>query len=51
MLRAKADKCRHVAKGADDRTRDNLLMLARSYEAEADKLEPPDPAHGASQRR
>lgn len=41
-LRAKAEKCRQLARGADDRTRDNLLMLAESYEAEANKLEPPN---------
>lgn len=43
-LRAKAEKCRQLAKGADDVTRANLLMLARAYDAEAGKLEPPNPA-------
>ena len=47
ILREKARKCRQLAKGADDRTRDNLLMLADSYEAEARKLEPPAPAGDA----
>lgn len=43
-LREKAEKCRRLAKGADDRTRDSLLMLAESYEAEAEQQEPPNPA-------
>jgi hypothetical protein len=43
-LRAKAEKCRRLATGADDVTRANLLMLAEAYEAEAAKLEPPNPA-------
>jgi hypothetical protein len=42
-LLGKAEKCRRLAKEADDRTRDNLLMLAESYEAEAASLDPPDP--------
>ena len=44
MLREKARKCRRLATGADDRTRENLLMLADSCEAEAAKLERPDSA-------
>lgn len=43
-LRTKAEKCRQLAKGADDLTRANLLMLAEAYEAEAARLEPPNPA-------
>jgi hypothetical protein len=47
-LRAKSKKCRQLAKGADDLTRANLLMLAEAYEEEAAKLEPdaepPNPA-------
>ena len=39
-LRAKAKMCRRLARGADQRTRDNLLVLAVSYETEADKHEP-----------
>ena len=44
ILLAKAEKCRRLAKGADDRTRDSLLMLAETYEAEAARPEPPEPA-------
>lgn len=43
-LRAKAAKCRQLAKGADDLTRANLLMLAEAYEAEIAKMEPPNPS-------
>jgi hypothetical protein len=43
-LRAKAEKWRQLAKGADDLTRANLLMLAQAYDAEAVKPEPPNPS-------
>ena len=39
-LRAKAEMCRRLAKGANERTRDELLVLAVTLEAEAAKLEP-----------
>lgn len=43
-LRTKAKKCRQLARGADERTRENLLMLAESCESEADSLELLKPA-------
>lgn len=43
-LRAKAEKCRQLARGADDLTRRNLIMLAEAYQEQAAKLEPRNPA-------
>lgn len=40
-LRAKAAKCRQLAKGADDLTRANLIRLADAHDDEARGLEPP----------
>lgn len=39
-LRAKAELCRRLARGADERTRNDLLALAVSYAKEAGALEP-----------
>lgn len=43
-LRAKAEKCRYLARGADERTRENLLMLAADCAAQAERLQPFNPA-------
>jgi len=39
-LRAKAEMCRRLAKGANERTRADLLVLAVTYDAEAVELPP-----------
>jgi hypothetical protein len=43
-LRAKAEQCRQLAKGAGEGTRATLLMLADDFEALANEAEqaPPD---------
>lgn len=38
-LRELARKCRDLAPEADERTSENLLMLAADYEAEAERLQ------------
>ena len=43
-LRAQAAKCRRLATGADSRTVDALLELAKKYEADAAELERAHPS-------
>jgi hypothetical protein len=42
-LRAKAGRCRELAKGAGEGTRATLLMLADDFEALANEADQPSP--------